>query len=587
MLSYFFLTNLSLCLLYAVYWLFLRRETFSRLNRFYLLGAGVLSLVIPAAEFPEIISESVNNQVVSVISVVPILQENKLETAVTTHAGVEKLETASGSVYWQWVSIFWKPMVWCLYWAGVAVFFIKFAKTSWNLYRIIAKHEKTKQGDYILINYSGTQGIFSFFNFLFWSSQIPPNELIMKHELAHIRQRHSFDILFFEMLAVVFWFNPVIALYQKSIRLIHEYLADEAVTGQISSKTDYAHTLLAYATQSSNVSLFAHYFSYPQISYPQTLKQRIMKIYQEKSNTKARLKYLLAVPVLLVCLLVAACEKQTFDVKENEESNTEAKLLAYIPADFQEKINAFKKEFPEKYIYFNVREAKFLQRDLDDANEGINWDKITYYRPISAEEDRKYMEGEFQEHENLLIKEHGKDSKQVVTHREMMKSQQWSNEPMVGFIYVSNYSLFAKDEFSFVEEDMTVYTSVDEFPAPRDGEAFYAEMLKLVKFENDIKAEDLAGDMVLEMIVTKTGQITKANIIESVTVKTVAKKQTVFPISIFKNTPSPHDDLNGAVFRAFMERSSRRGWKVGKKDGKRVDTKIQFRIPLHLIRGVC
>lgn len=582
MLTYFLLTNLSLSLLYAVYWLFLRRETFSRLNRFYLLGAVIISFIIPAVEFPEIVKETIGSQVVSVVPEIPILQENILETSKkeTTHAGVEKSEKSTELSYFQLpyfqlVNDFWKPALLVVYLVGMLLFFIQFLKGSWKLYQMIAKYEKEKKENYFLVEYEGNYGVFSFFNFLFWSKQIPYNELIVKHELAHIRQKHSFDLLFFEILAVVFWCNPVIRFYQKSVRLIHEYLADEAVAVQVISKTDYAQTLLAYSMQTPNLQ-FAHHFS-----YPQTLKQRIMKIYQEKSGTKARLKYLFAIPVLLLCLLVVACEKQTFQAQEAATSTEKSEISAYIPSDFQEKIKALQIEHPNKHFSFQIRESKFLQRQLDDSEDGISYvEKIMYHRPISPSENAKYIEGQSSEFLQVIIDKYGENSELVSKVRENLKKPDYDKQ-MTGFLY-----MFVMPESeggdSWQDEDVTVYTEVDELPTPRDGAAFYDQIAQLIKLPAGTKAEDLEGDMVLEMVVTKQGQITKANIVEEIAVKSAR----IFAFGLRDRAPNP-DAVNGAVFRAFTERSEVRGWKVGVKNGKRVDTKIRFRIPLNVVQERC
>lgn len=581
MLTYFLLTNLSLCLLYAVYWLFLRRETFSRLNRFYLLGAVIISLAIPAVEFPEIVKNTIGNQVVSVVPVISILQENVGETPKkeAIQLGVEKSENRVELSYFQLVSNFWKPVLLSIYLAGVLLFFIQFLNGSWKLYQLIAKHEKKKKENYLFIEYEGNYGVFSFFNYVFWSKQLPHNELIIKHELAHIRQKHSFDLLFFEILAVVFWCNPVVRFYQKSVRLIHEYLADEAVAMHAISKTNYAQALLAYSMQTSNLQFALHF------SYPQTLKQRIMKIYQEKSGTKAKLKYLFAIPALMLCLLVVACEKQTFQAQEEATSIEKSEISAYIPLDFQEKIKALQIEYPNKRFGFFTRESKFLQRQLEDSEDGISYmEKIMYHRPISPIEDAKYnakyMEEQLAEYLQNLIDEHGENSELVNKIMENMKKPNYDKK-MTGFLYMLVIPESENDD-DWQDEDVTVYTEVDELPTPRDGTAFYDEIAQLIKLPDGTKAEDLEGDMVLEMVVTKQGQITKANIVEEITVK---------PSKVFafgeKNMPPNHYLVNGAVFRAFTERSEMRGWKVGIKNGKRVDTKIRFKIPLRVVQERC
>jgi len=90
---------------------------------------------------------------------------------------------------------------------------------------------------------------FSFFSTIFVhdmdyeKEQIP--QAVLLHELAHTRQKHSFDMIFIELLQILFWFNPLILLYKRAMRLNHEYLADAAV---LQAKTD----LFAYQNQLLN-----------------------------------------------------------------------------------------------------------------------------------------------------------------------------------------------------------------------------------------------------------------------------------------------------------------------------------------------
>src|SRR5690606_3360738 len=81
---------------------------------------------------------------------------------------------------------------------------------------------------------------FSFFKNLFWSKNFEVDEEdrqnILRHEEAHIFQRHSVDVILFEILGVVFWCSPFLYLYKKAIKTIHEYLADDYVVAQASRK---------------------------------------------------------------------------------------------------------------------------------------------------------------------------------------------------------------------------------------------------------------------------------------------------------------------------------------------------------------
>jgi beta-lactamase regulating signal transducer with metallopeptidase domain len=484
--------------------------------------------------------------------------------------------------YFQLLKSYWQEILLSIYLLGLAYQLFFFLKGLKCIYSLISKNEKTKQGNYYLVSYQGNKGVFSFLNYLFWSKQIPDNELIKKHELTHISQKHSLDILFFELLNIVFWCNPIIRLYQKSMRLVHEYLADEAVTAQLSIKTTYAHALVAQATQGAKLSLLHHF------SQSKPLKQRIMKIYQEKSKPQARRKYWLALPVIAICLFIAACQKQDFqDFVENKATTEKQEISAYIPKDFQEKMKELQEQYPNNRFYFEIGETKFMQKGLEESAEGMNWNKIMYQRPISAEEDAKFMEGEFYEHQNYLIKKYGAGSKEAQAFAMVMKPKP-ATEPMTGYLYMHDISKMTEDAWE--EEDLTVYTEVDEYPAPRDGANFYTEIFKLVslpEYMKSFKTLDLQGDMLLEMVVNKNGNLVKVNLIEGIKITVPKDKESVknwFIAFQEGRGQLPYEDFNGALFRAFTERSALRGWKAGVKNGKRVDTKIRFQIPVKMVR---
>ena len=81
-----------------------------------------------------------------------------------------------------------------------------------------------------------------------------PSELIA-HEKAHLDQKHTLDVLFVEILQIVFWFNPLLLFYKRAIKLNHEFLADQAVNAQFQSVKNYQNLLLAFAVDKSTIQL--------------------------------------------------------------------------------------------------------------------------------------------------------------------------------------------------------------------------------------------------------------------------------------------------------------------------------------------
>jgi TonB family protein len=175
----------------------------------------------------------------------------------------------------------------------------------YSLLKLILNNKHLKQDNYTLVCVKQTSTPFSFFGYLFVSSFNDLPQTVLKHELVHIRQKHSWDIVFTEFLKIINWFNPVVYLLQNSLKALHEFEADQHAAGTNQHQDDYVDFLIAQAYSSSQVP-FANHFSNQQL-----LKSRIMKLYQTRSGKLARLNYLMAVPLCagLLCASTLAFSK--------------------------------------------------------------------------------------------------------------------------------------------------------------------------------------------------------------------------------------------------------------------------------------
>ena len=147
---------------------------------------------------------------------------------------------------------------------------------------------------------------FSFFNFVFLNkAKIPDGDVdrILAHELAHVRQLHSFDIVFSEILTVVQWFNPFVWPYKRSLRETHEYLADRAVIAQGCSLARYQ-LLIVEQHVGGRLLELASSFRTSQI------KRRITMLSKQETKGLARWKPLLILP-LAVAFVLAFAESRT------------------------------------------------------------------------------------------------------------------------------------------------------------------------------------------------------------------------------------------------------------------------------------
>jgi hypothetical protein len=156
----------------------------------------------------------------------------------------------------------------------------------------------------VICGHSGES--FSFFNFVFLNKTIIADgdlDRVLAHELAHVRQRHSFDIVFAEFLTVIQWFNPFVWPYKRSLRETHEYLADRAVVAQGCGLARYQ-LLIVEQHVGGRLLELASSFRTSQI------KRRIVMLSRQETKGLARWKPLLILP-LAVILVLAFAESRT------------------------------------------------------------------------------------------------------------------------------------------------------------------------------------------------------------------------------------------------------------------------------------
>jgi len=192
--------------LYLYYRLFLKEETFHRFNRFYLLGSVVASLLLPLLKTGYFTVE-VGQDVYGVV--------HKLQ-----HSGPV---TEAGSMGYAEMLV--------ITFIVVAVFFtLRFFAGIFKITRLKKRFSVEAWEDIRFYRTDLESAPFSYFRNLFWKDSIAMDSdvgrQVLKHEMVHIRQKHTHDKLFMEVVQSIFWFNPFFLLIKKELHLIHEYLAD-------------------------------------------------------------------------------------------------------------------------------------------------------------------------------------------------------------------------------------------------------------------------------------------------------------------------------------------------------------------------
>ncbi|GAB3994368.1 M56 family metallopeptidase [Spirosoma daeguense] len=276
-LTYFLIASLYLLLFYGCYVLLLRRNTFFGLNRAYLLGSVMASLVLPFVQLP-----------------------NSLMGALPT--GVMTLPTfvvRTDSQPADWYALTTAQWLWILYGAGVVFMVSRLIINMRLVMRLIRQGAAEQKQAYTLVRLvDNVTPSFSFGTYLVLNQADARNEpdALLRHEEAHIRQRHTVDVVLLEVVQALFWFNPVLIFYKRALQEVHEFLADRAVLQ--TPQPDYPRQLVAYALNVAPSTLVTSFAS------KSTLKQRIVMLQKPTSHRRALFGYVLALPLaasLLMC----------------------------------------------------------------------------------------------------------------------------------------------------------------------------------------------------------------------------------------------------------------------------------------------
>jgi bla regulator protein blaR1 len=279
MITYIFKTILCSALLILIYFLLLEREKIHRFNRFYLLFSMAFSFIIPLITiktrvlgFP--ISETIN------------LTNSSLQNTVSQIIlpSVNNNFTLSNILLLIYVGV--TTFFFCRFIINILTIFFKIKNNS-SVQYLEAKIVLTKENQ---VPHSFLKYVFVHFNdFKSWTIE----KEILSHELAHVKQKHSIDILFIELLMIFDWINPIIFLYRKAVQLNHEFLADEFVVNTFCDSQRYQLLLLNKATQTNNLILSSPF------NYLIT-KKRIIMMSKKASFRVTILKQIVLLPLIAV-----------------------------------------------------------------------------------------------------------------------------------------------------------------------------------------------------------------------------------------------------------------------------------------------
>jgi TonB-dependent SusC/RagA subfamily outer membrane receptor len=413
----FYLIQVIICsgLLYGYYHLFLRNNKFHTYNRFYLLAATVASILIPFINIPLYFNQA--NEKTSVL----------YQTLTVISAADPESVAFAPNQDMNYTSFFtWENLLWAFYILIAVLVFTRFLVALFKINYLLRNNNVEKLDSIRFINTQEPGTPFSFFRWLFWNNKIKlqstEGQQVFRHELFHIQQKHSWDIVFMELLTVVFWLNPFFHLIKKEIKAIHEFLADEFAVRD-SEHWSYAELLLMQALGTQTNRLTNPFFH-------NQIKRRIAMITSSKNPTYQYLRKVMILPIAVIVFVLFAFKIKT---KENNTipSNIDQKMTVIINAGHGGKDNgAMVNNTNEKDIVLAIaKKIKDLNRN---SNINIlltrNDDSYTPVKEIAEFADNNKADLLISLHVNSLPKDANPQKKGIEVYVSSKKSGDYKSE---------------------------------------------------------------------------------------------------------------------------------------------------------------
>ena len=281
----YFLECMAFQLLFLIiYDLFLKRETFFQWNRVYLIGTFVLSLLLPWIKV-----EALKTKVSSEYFIYPeyLWGTDMSEGVIVATKNSPSFDFSATEI---------------IFYGGMLIAAFLFAYKLYQINRLKAQGEIHYFQKFTRVVVRNSAMAFSFFRSIFLGDQVLENDhqSIIQHELVHIEQRHTWDLLFFELMRILGWFNPLVYIYQNRVSELHEFIADAKVAK--THKAEQYQLLLSQVFQTQHISFINQFFK------SSLVKKRIVMLQKSKSKKVWRLKYLLIIPIILGMLVYTSCE---------------------------------------------------------------------------------------------------------------------------------------------------------------------------------------------------------------------------------------------------------------------------------------
>ena len=512
-----------LAVFYLFYRLLLSRETFHRFNRIALLGILILSCAIPFVEVTMKEPMEVSQQLLTWEELLLMADLNRTAT----------IEAAPVS------AITWREVLLMVYLLGIVFFFLRNVWSLTRMLRLIKGSNLVRQENGItLITHQKKIAPFSWMKFVVISEKdLKENgEEILTHEYAHIRKRHSIDLLIADICIFFQWFNPASWLLKQELQNIHEFEADESVIAQGIDAKKYQLLLIKKAVGTRLYSM-ANSFNHS------SLKKRITMMIRKKSNPWARVKYLYVLPLATVAVTVFARPEVSQPLEEI--SNIKVSDLSDAMKTYTDKNQQNNQSAPDKKIRLSMKVVDETGQPVPQAtvvitntSNGTLTDDDGHFSLEVGEDQSLWISYVGMESKNISVKDCIKQTDKTIRLTSATNELDLTVSPSAPKPAVQNGETF------------TVVEQMPEYPGGM--KALMGYLAENIQYPAECQRAGIQGRVIVQFVVKADGSLDNFEIKRSVNPLLDAEA-----LRVIKTTPK---------------------WKPGTQHGKPVD--VKFTIPV-------
>jgi TonB family protein len=474
--------------------------------------ASALSFIIPLLQLGILKPQT---QTFTTVSVVPTLTLQDIQT----------LPVAAAPAAPVWTAFDYFLLAYGLI---TVVLVINLCIKIYKLLKLSKRNARQTNNGFILVEVEEENAAFSFLSYLFVDAKMAASETIIRHEQVHISQKHSWDIIYTELLKVINWFNPFVYLVQNSLKEIHEFIADQHTAEFENSHDNYAAFLIsnAYGMQPSVLT--------NSFSHKNMLRKRIIMLYQQRSGRLARLKYALALPLVfgLLCLSTMAFTNKSYGMVDILPQHMQAKLkLAQFKlskAIFKQDTAATQDDDTTKSGKETITALVLSKPDTIDTVKRKRGPIIIVNGRILSSLGKTVLDdkGKLSDKISGLADINPSDIKSISILKDRAATALYGPAAAEGVIIVTtnDYARGKLDAMNNIQSNAIpnpgitlsppdsstsiVFTAVEIEPAPRNGlNEFYQFLGKNIKYPAADRENRIQGRVIVQFIVEKDGSL--------------------------------------------------------------------------------